>query len=86
MIFLLRLTAQNGTDYDGFFATLTFPARSSNGNSQCIDVQILDDNIFEEDEYFIISLILFPMPPGVTVQRSNVTITIEDNDRKYALA
>ena len=83
MIIFLHLTAQNGTDYVGFFATVIFPTRSGNGNSQCIDVQILDDNIFEEDEYFVISLILFPMPPGVTVQRSNATITIEDNDRKY---
>ena len=77
------VTAVDGSDYVGFSLRLTFQVGSSGGSSQCIAVQILDDNLLEDEESFILSALLVnSIPTGVVMGRSTATATIIDNESK----
>ena len=77
------VTAVDGSDYVGFSLRLTFLAGSSGGSSQCIAVQILDDNLLEDEESFILTAVLVnPIPTGVVMGQSTATATIIDNESK----
>ena len=49
------------------------------------DVPINDDDIFEGDEDFMLTIDQSSLPPDVVVVGGNfATVTIMDNDRKYS--
>ena len=69
-------TAGAGGDYLTFSTTLTFPAGSGAGSSQCTLVQILDDDLVEDDESFMITATLVTPNPDITVGQGSGTVTI----------
>ena len=73
-------TAGAGSDYLTFSTTLTFPAGSGAGSSQCTLVQILDDDLVEDDENFMITATLVTPNPDITVGQGSGTVTITDID------
>jgi len=73
-------TAGLGGDYLSFSTTLTFPAGSGVGSSQCTLVQILDDDLVEDDENFMITATLVTPNPDITVGQDSGTVTITDID------
>ena len=69
-----------GIDYDSGPYTVTFTAGDT---SASVNVPINDDNILEDVEDFMVTIMTGPFPDGVT--RGNpgsATVNILDNDRK----
>ena len=67
-----------GSDYVSVSMDVVFPASTSNGDMQCIDVTIMDDSEMEGDETFTVALTT--SSPVVTLGNAVTTITITDND------
>ena len=64
-------------------ADLVFTAGSSNGDMQCIDVDIIDDIIVETIETFTVTL---TTASSVVALGNNVTrVTITDTDSEYTV-
>ena len=57
--------------------SLMFPTNSTNGSIQCVNITITDDDIFEADETFTVSLT--SVTPGVS-EIGEATVTITDNE------
>ena len=67
-------------DYTSGPYTVTFPAGQTTAT---FDVPINDDNIYEINEDFILTIDETSLPTGVTRGSSGeTTVTIVDNDRK----
>ena len=64
-----------GSDYVSVSMDVVFPAGTSNGGMQCIDVPITNDGEMEGDETFTVTL-----SPALTLGNVVTTITITDND------
>ena len=50
----------------------------------CIDIEIVDDEIVENDEDFLVT---FEIPPGTNANEGGINVTrvvIVDNDSKYS--
>ena len=69
-------TANEGEDYENVTGVLTFSDDETSHN-QSILLQILDDEIYEEEEYFEIH---FTSDTLVNLSNDKVIITISDND------
>ena len=64
----------------GVSADLVFTAGSSNGDIECIDVDIIDDRVVETNETFTVTL---TVSRSVVALGNNVTrVTITDTDSK----
>ena len=64
----------------GVSADLVFTAGSSNGDIECIDVDIIDDRVVETNETFTVTL---TASSSVVALGNNVTrVTITDTDSK----
>ena len=69
-----------GVDYDSGPYTITFTAGNT---SASINIPINDDNILEDDEDFMVTIMTGPLPDGVTHGNpGSATVNILDNDRK----
>ena len=67
-------------DYTSGPYTVTFPAGQTTAT---FDVPIIDDNIFEGNENFILTIDGTSLPTGVTASSPDeATVTIVDDDRK----
>ena len=75
------VTAVAGSDYTPVSMPLEFPAGSSHGDTQCIDVVILDNSILEDNETFTVMLDV--ITSHVMEGTSLTTVTIHDNDSEY---
>ena len=74
--------AENGSDYTLLSTTVTFESGNNTNftDSQCIEIQIVDDDIYEEDEDFLVTIsTIVPSTAAVPGSVSNVTKTIQDN-------
>ena len=70
-----------GVDYQSGRYTVAIPAGQTRAP---FDIQINDDNILEDDEDFMLTIIPSSLPDGVTRGTpGQVSVTIIDNDRKY---
>ena len=73
-----------GSDYVSVSMDVVFPAGTSNGGMQCIDVTIIDDSEMEGDETFTVALStsspVVTFGNAVTLENAVTTITITDND------
>ena len=81
-ILLYFLTA--GEDYSFSSQVVTIPA-SSEPSEICFDIDIIDDDVVEQNEEFLVS---FQLPVGtdaVAGPTSTTTVTIEDNDGRTTL-
>ena len=61
--------------------SLTFNSSTTNGDSVCLRIGIIDDDIYEEEQTFVVS-ITDVSPPSVAVlgSSSSITQTIQDNN------
>ena len=51
-----------------------------NGDTQCAEIQIVDDDIYEEDEVFLVTIsTVTPSSAAIIEALSEVTNTIQDN-------
>ena len=62
--------------------SLTFGSgNTSNGDSQCIEVTVTDDDIFEGDQQFTVSIdSASPSSVASIGSPNSLTVTIEDNN------
>ena len=75
---LLKFVAED-VDYDFGLYNITFLAGETRAT---FNVTVIDDNIFEDNEKFILNI--KPLSNIVTVgEPSRATVTIVDNDGKY---
>ena len=66
----------SASDYALMTTALTFPAEST--DMQCADITITDDDVFEGDETFTVTIDV--TTPGVMQGNNMTTVTIVDND------
>ena len=74
----LLYAASAGVDYDAITTSRTFLYVSMNGDMECANVTIIDDNALELDETFTVTL--NTSEPTVTLDTNATTITITDDD------
>ena len=59
---------------------VTFPSgMTENGDNQCVEIQIIDDDIYEEDEVFLVSISTVMPPSSVMIGTQSINKTIWDN-------
>ena len=62
----------------------TFPSGTvTNGTQACLNITIVDDDVFESDHNFGIRLTLVSLPSVTTNPPTISNITIQDNDCEY---
>ena len=66
-------------DYQSISTTLTFNMADSMVQEMCVNVSLVDDSIFEDDESFVVSLHVEHSAVSIHIQET--TVTIEDNDQ-----
>ena len=69
------------SDYARGYFSRVFITGSTNSDTQCVDLLIVDDSALEGDQAF--TLILATLDPDVILRETTTTITITDNDGKY---
>ena len=81
-IFTANGTALSDSDYQSVNQTLTF---SPINTTITISVPILDDQVDEDQEFFIVKLILEPLEEqqNVQIQPDEATVFVEDNEGKF---
>ena len=71
----LSLTAE---DYIGLYVTI---AVFENTGCRCINIEVVDDNVFENDEQFTVSIFTYyDASVDISPRSSSATVTITDND------
>ena len=79
MSIILSSASVSGSDFtDPGAVTLTFPAGSMDGDSQCSTIDVLDDDDVEGEHSFTVSL-QNPSSNGVIGTQETATVTITDN-------
>ena len=78
-IFTVDGTALSDSDYQSVNQTLTF---SPINTAITISVPILDDQVDEDQEFFIVKLVLVNEQQNVQIQPDEATVFVEDNDGK----
>ena len=81
MLFPRTGTALAGSDYTPASIPLQFPAGSGHNDTQCIDVDILDNSILEDHETF--NVMLDVITSHVMEGSVTTTVTIRDDDSEY---
>lgn len=78
------VSALASDDYVTNIFTITFPARST--GVQCADFTIIDDDILENPEEFVVELRVIASTSQVRASANRtMTVVISDNDCKYLL-
>lgn len=72
-------TAESGNDYVEVKKTLVF---DPNQDSQDLEIEIVDDNIWEPDEVFFVRLSVEPDSGGVIGKRGICQVVILNDDGK----
>ena len=81
-LILLILKGQSPSDYTTVSSTQTFTSGSRNGTTRCIDINIVDNDIFEGNQYFIVKSTI--RNPHVMLGVAVSNITILDYDGMHA--
>ena len=74
---LIRIQASD-TDFVSASDTRTFTATDT--TDKCINITTNEDSFFEANEMFTVSLSVVSPTTGVTIQRSQTTVVIVDDD------
>ena len=70
----------DGSDYIATTTMVTFLSGMTNNEStQCVEIQIIDDDIYEEDEVFLVSISTVMPPSSVMIGTQSINKTIWDN-------
>ena len=73
-------TAESGSDYVEVKKTLVF---DPNQDSQELEIEIVDDSVWEPDEVFFVRLSMEPDSGGVIGKRGICQVVILNDDRKF---
>ena len=68
----------DGHDYTGVTSFLVFVSQSTNSATRCADISITDDDVFEGDQTFIVTLTT--PDTSVVLGSTDTVVTITDND------
>lgn len=64
----------------GGYAGMAFPSGSTNGATQCSMITIIDDDILEENENFLVNVTLVHLELQVFIYNTKPLFIITDND------
>jgi hypothetical protein len=67
-----------GEDYVSSSEVETFTSGSPNGSTRCVGISILDDDVLEGEQTFVLTLTT--SDPDVMIRNNVTTITIIDNE------
>ena len=73
-----RITAVSGSDYISLSYNITFTSGSEDGQTECVNITIVEDILYEVDETFALTLTKADL--GVNLENDTTTITITDTD------
>ncbi len=71
-------TAEDGFDYFGMSPIVIFTSGSSDNNTRCVEISILDDDALEGNQTF--TMTLTTSDPDVLLGTDVTNITVVDND------
>lgn len=69
--------AQPDDDYIPTSESMEFPVGSATGEMKCLNVSIIDDDVLEDTEAFLV--VMNTSDPNVMIA-TNITVLISDND------
>ena len=72
------ITAMASSDYDSLSSAVIFASGSNDRDSECVNVTITEDSVFETNETF--TLTLTTLDPNVMLGNNVTTITVVDTD------
>ena len=75
-----------GEDYKEQSSTCTYPAGAVAGDTQCLSIPIIDDNICDGDRFFTVSLTTFDPLVWIIPEQNSLEVQIVDNDCMLSLA
>ena len=81
MIYSFPTTALSGTDYEAVTSDVIFATRSSDGDEECVNITILEDDALETSETFTVTLTTSDL--DVMIDTNVTTVIILDNDGEY---
>ncbi len=70
----------SAADFEPVQAAITFSESATDTTDKCINIITNRDSIFEANEMFTVSLSVVSPTTGVTIQRSQTTVVIVDDD------
>ena len=73
--------SSDGDDYNRISGQFIFSSGSTDGNSECVDVGILNDDVLEATEFFTFALSFNDLAVDTDIPAADVYI--EDEDSKY---
>ena len=71
-------TAEDDEDYNMMSSSISFPTTSSDGAMECMNITIMDDDAFELNETFTVTLTV--NTAGVMVGNTITEVTITDDE------
>ena len=78
-------TFSAGEDYKGQSSTCTYPAGAEAGDTQCLSIPIIDDDICDGDVFFTVSLTTFDPLVRIISGQDSLEVQIVDNDCMLSL-
>ena len=75
---LCNITAIAGFDYFYTSAAQTFTSGSGNGTIRCVTISLINDNVFDGEQTFTVSLTT--PDPNVLITNAETIITIQEDD------
>ena len=75
---MVYLAALSNSDFHTVYSMETFTQGSRNGAAKCINILIIDDNVLEGNQTFVVTLTT--LDSNVILENTVTTITIMDND------
>ena len=76
--YLLEFPSSDGVDYYSVSGEFVFSAGSTDGDSECVDVAIINDDVLEVTELFTFALFSNDSAVDLLIPRADVYIIDED--------
>ena len=73
---LIQFFSPDGSDYYNVSQIITFTSGSSMGDTQCVEISIIDDNNVECDDVFNVSLTTTLSTVSIPVEHETASVTI----------
>lgn len=77
---MLSFSFSAGMDYTSVAVMLTFSVSNNDGYTQCVNIPLLDDVIFEMNEHFYVRI---SSEVDVVIHRASAPVHIIDNDGEF---
>ena len=77
----IPFTPAPGSDYVDVSTQVTFPSGTTNGDTECLNIVIIDDNDFEENQNFQVQMGM--ITPSIASGTGNALVTIQDSNGNF---